>query len=97
MAIRTSMNISMTPELVEFIQGRVSSGRYHTASEVVREGLRLLEEQERNREAAFDALKSKLQRRAARAEKADPSEFIDGEKVFGEIREMSAVRRQARK
>ena len=38
------------------------SGRYHTANEVVREALRMLEERERQREAAFAAPKAKLQR-----------------------------------
>ena len=36
------MNVSLTPELERFVQGRVESGLYNNASEVVREGLRLL-------------------------------------------------------
>jgi antitoxin ParD1/3/4 len=35
------MNVSLTPELESFIQGKVSTGLYYSASEVVREGLRL--------------------------------------------------------
>jgi putative addiction module CopG family antidote len=49
MAIRTSMNVSVTPELETFVQSLVASGRYHSASEVFREGLRLLEHAERGR------------------------------------------------
>ncbi|MCJ2033014.1 type II toxin-antitoxin system ParD family antitoxin [Methylobacterium sp. J-068] len=41
-----SLNVSLTPELSEFIAVRVSSGRYLSASEVVRAGLRLLERDE---------------------------------------------------
>ena len=41
------MNVSLTPELEAMIRQRVESGRYNNASEVVREALRLLEEQER--------------------------------------------------
>lgn len=41
-----SLNVSLTPELTEFISVRVASGRYHSASEVVRAGLRLLERDE---------------------------------------------------
>lgn len=40
------MNISLTPELERLVDERVKSGRYASASEVIREGLRLLEEQE---------------------------------------------------
>lgn len=43
---RTSLNVSLTPAFERFIAGRVSSGRYQTASEVVRAGLRLLEQTE---------------------------------------------------
>jgi antitoxin ParD1/3/4 len=87
------MNVSLTPELAAFVEGRVTSGRYHTASEVVREALRLLEEQERQREAAFASLKAKLQRASA---EADRGEFIDGDSVFAEIRKMSERRRRDR-
>ena len=44
MAIRTTLNVSLSVELGKFIQGEVDSGRYRTASEVVRAALRLLEE-----------------------------------------------------
>ena len=40
------MNISLTPELERLVDDKVKSGRYASASEVIREGLRLLEEQE---------------------------------------------------
>jgi len=41
------MNVSLTPELEQFVDDTVSTGRYSSASEVVRAGLRQLEEQER--------------------------------------------------
>jgi hypothetical protein len=37
-----SMNVSLTPELERFVKGTVESGLYRNASEVIREGLRLL-------------------------------------------------------
>lgn len=45
------MNVSLTPELERFVQEKVHSGRYTSASEVVREALRLLEEHEKVRAA----------------------------------------------
>jgi antitoxin ParD1/3/4 len=40
------MNVSITPELERFVASRVASGRYQSASEVVRAALRLLERDE---------------------------------------------------
>jgi antitoxin ParD1/3/4 len=40
------MNISLTPELEQFIARKVESGLYQTASEVIRDGLRLLRERD---------------------------------------------------
>jgi len=90
---RTTVNISITPELDEFLQNRVNSGRYQTTSEVVREALRLLERQEREREEAFQGLKAKLERGAAQAEAGN---LLDGDEVFDELREMIKERRRAK-
>jgi antitoxin ParD1/3/4 len=94
MAIRSSMNVSLTPELEQFVQSRVATGRYQTASEVVREGLRLLEERERAREIALKELRAKIRRGV---EQADRGELIDGDSVFEEIRQLSARRRAKKK
>ena len=57
------MNVSRTPELEQLVEEKVESGLYQTASEVVREALRLLKERDNAREqlradvqAGFDAL-----------------------------------------
>jgi antitoxin ParD1/3/4 len=90
MPIRASMNVSLTPELEKFVQSRVASGLFQTASEVVREGLRLLEEREQAREAALAELRTKIRRGM---EQADRGELLDGDAVFEEIRQLSARRR----
>lgn len=90
---RTTVNVSLTPELDAFLQSRVQSGRYQTTSEVVREALRLLERQEREREQALEGLKAKLQRGAAQAERG---ELLDGDEVFEELREMIEERRRTK-
>jgi antitoxin ParD1/3/4 len=43
------MNVSLTPRLEKLVIDKVASGRYGSASEVVREALRLLEEQDSSR------------------------------------------------
>ncbi|MBM3599471.1 MAG: type II toxin-antitoxin system ParD family antitoxin [Alphaproteobacteria bacterium] len=40
------MNVSLTPTLEKFVRRKVASGLYNNASEVVRDGLRLLAERE---------------------------------------------------
>ena len=94
MAHRTTVNISLTPELDAFLQSRLASGRYQTTSEVVREALRLLERQETEREEAMKQFKAKLNRGAAQAERG---ELFDGDEVFAELKEMIEERRQAKR
>ena len=59
------MNVSLTPELEEFVAVKVDSGRYTSASEVVREALRLLEEHDRSRSLQIAAFNKELGRRLA--------------------------------
>ena len=83
MVNRSTVNVSLTPELSAFLQSRVQSGRYQTTSEVVREALRLLERQEQERDQAFQELKAKLERGASQAAAGD---VLDGDEVFDELR-----------
>ena len=94
MPAKSSLNVSLTPELERFVQARVATGRYQTASEVVREGLRLLEAQEREYDEAFKALKAKLDRGAAQA---DRGELIDPADVLKKIEARKKQRASAGK
>jgi antitoxin ParD1/3/4 len=60
-----AMNVSLTPELEKFVNAKVEAGRYNSASEVVREALRLLEEHDQNRIAQLGAFNEELGRRLA--------------------------------
>lgn len=54
------MNVSLTPELESMIHSKVQSGLYNSASEVVREALRLLEEQDRIKEMRREDLRREI-------------------------------------
>lgn len=51
------MNVSLTPELEKFINQKVATGMYHSASEVIREALRLLTEQDALRKIRHEELR----------------------------------------
>jgi antitoxin ParD1/3/4 len=54
------MNVSLTTELEKFVSAKVESGRYNSASEVVREALRLLEEHDHARSAQLAGFNQEL-------------------------------------
>jgi antitoxin ParD1/3/4 len=56
------MNISLTPELEKFIQAKVAEGFYHSASEVVREGLRMLAEQDEMKKKRIEMLNAEIEK-----------------------------------
>jgi antitoxin ParD1/3/4 len=69
------MNVSLTPELEKFVDGKVESGLYNNASEVIREGLRLLKE--------HDEIRLKWREQIERGwMQAQSGQVIDGEEVF---------------
>ena len=94
MANRTTVNVSLTPELDAFLQSRVKSGRYQTTSEVVREALRLLERQEKERVDVLRQLQSRLAHGTAQAERG---KLMNGDEVFAELGESIEERRRTRK
>jgi antitoxin ParD1/3/4 len=73
------MNVSLTPQLEKFVNTKVKSGRYNSASEVVREALRLLEEHDRFRAQRLAEFRIAMDERLAsldRGEGVDGAEFI---------------------
>jgi antitoxin ParD1/3/4 len=86
------MNVSLTPELERFVQEKVHSGRYTSASEVVREALRLLEALEKVRAAQLAEFREESERRLA---SLDRGEGIDGATALAQLRQRSHARRQS--
>ncbi len=73
------MEISLPPELEIMVQARVESGRYRSASDVVREALQLMEERDQ-----LDDLRRFV---AVGIEQADRGDLIEGADAFGKVRE----------
>lgn len=72
------MNVSLTPELEELIRRKLASGMYKNAAEVVREGLRLLAEE--------DAWKAEARKKIAEGMvQLRAGQVVDGETAVDEI------------
>jgi antitoxin ParD1/3/4 len=71
-------NISLTPEMDRFVAKRIKKGRYANASEVLRAGLRALEEDEKEDQAKLEALRMAIQ-------DGEESGIAEGD-VFEEVR-----------
>lgn len=54
------MNVNLTPQLEELVRSKVASGMYTSASEVMREALRLMDEQDRLRAAKLEQLREDI-------------------------------------
>jgi antitoxin ParD1/3/4 len=73
------MNVHLTPELETLVQKKVKTGRYNSASEVVREALRLFEQRDRIRELQLRDIRNRIDQGWASLERG---ETIDGEQFF---------------
>ncbi len=78
------MNVSLTPELEQYVNGKVQSGLYHSASEVVREGLRLLREKDEVHQKKLQELRRDIQVGIDQAERGQVSPF--NEQTLEEIK-----------
>lgn len=81
------MNVSLGSKWDRFVESMVEAGDYQTSSEVIREGLRLLEEREllkRISVSSIEELKLKLAQGAA---SLDSGKGIDGEVAFAQLKQ----------
>jgi len=85
------MNVSMTTEMEEWVQRKVGSGLYTSASEVVREALRALHERETRKSARLTNLKEAL---AVGIQSADEGELqIWDDTLQKEVKALGRARR----
>ena len=81
MANRQNISVSFTPQQAEFLAACVASGRYQSTSEVVREGLRLLEDRQERRQVELERARALIQEGA---DQIDRGQVVDGEVFFRE-------------
>ena len=72
------MNVSLTPELEKLVEKKVKSGRYQSASEVIRDGLRLLVERDQLYRIRLEDLRNEIQKGIDSGEATlfDPEEIM---------------------
>ena len=89
------MNVHLTPELQKLVETKIQSGRYNSASEVVREALRLLE----HLDEVFTLRKEEIRKQIDEGwQSAKDGEFLNGDEVFDRIdAELEAMERSAPK
>lgn len=84
------MNVSLTSELEEFVNQKVQSGMYFSASEVIREGLRLLKDQDALKEMRLKELRKEIQKGIDSLERGEGTTYSNA----GELAEK--IKRQGR-
>ena len=89
------MNVSLTPELEAMVAEKVKSGLYNSASEVVREGLRLVREQDQLREIRLNELRAEIQKGIDSLERGDYSTYNSGQELFDELKAEGRARLKA--
>jgi antitoxin ParD1/3/4 len=87
------MNVSLTTELEKFVSAKVESGRYNSASEVVREALRLLEEHDQARSVQLAGFNQELGRRL---DTLDHGRHVSPTDARARLRRKSEQHRKAR-
>ena len=71
------MNVSLTPTLEELVQRKVATGLYNSASEVIREALRLLEERDEVGRMKLEILRQEVSVGLGQLERGDVTDHDD--------------------
>jgi antitoxin ParD1/3/4 len=84
------MDITLQPELEQFIQEKIINGHYNSVNEAVNAGLKLLMERELIYQGRFDQLRQEIM---VGIEASERGEVVDSETVFNSIQEKLEQRR----
>ncbi|MBV8557301.1 MAG: type II toxin-antitoxin system ParD family antitoxin [Planctomycetaceae bacterium] len=79
------MDVSLTPKLEQYVNQKVESGMYHSASEVICEGLRMLQERDEIHHRKLEELRREI---AVGIEQADRGELqpMDAKDTLARVR-----------
>ncbi|HEX5083605.1 MAG TPA: type II toxin-antitoxin system ParD family antitoxin [Blastocatellia bacterium] len=91
------MNVSLTPELENLVNEKVASGLYNSASEVVREALRLLFEQEEVRRLRIEELRREIKIGAGQIKQGKYKDYSSANDLINDIRSRGQARLKARR
>jgi antitoxin ParD1/3/4 len=80
------VNVSLGQKWEKFVESKVNSGDYQTASEVLRDGLRLLEKEALLKQISIGSLAELEAKLLEAAASLDAGKGVDGEKVFARLR-----------
>lgn len=83
-------NVVLTDHQEALISALVESGRYQNASEVLREGLRLLEQREAEEAAKLEALRAAVREGWESYERGEYRSFADADELDRYLRDLSA-------
>jgi len=84
------VEISLRPELEAYVASKVATGAYASPSEVCEAAIRLLEDQEEERDESLSAFNEELAQRLASLDRA---EHVDPEAARERIRQKSELRK----
>ena len=87
------MNVSLGNKWERFVDAKVKSGDFQTASEVLREGLRLLEEKELLKRVSVSSLGELREKLLEGISSLDRGQRIEGEEAFGLLRQRTKQRK----
>jgi antitoxin ParD1/3/4 len=87
-------NVSLTPELRRYVEEKLKAGLYASVSEVIREGLRIMQERDRLNAARLAALRKDIQ---VGLDELARGEVVDGEKVFARLLKKGHSRRKPKR
>ena len=88
------MNVSLGEKWENFVEDKVKSGDFQTASEVLRQGLRLLEREELLKRISVGSLPELEAKLLAAAASLDTGHGEDAPAVFDRLRKRNRARRQ---
>ena len=90
------MNVSLGNKWEQFVEQKVKAGEFQTASEVLREGLRLIEEKDLLKRISVSSLEELEAKLLVAVDQLERGEGIPGKEAFERLKERAKGRRSNR-